>query len=121
MHEAAKGFLRHLSDKKKRDYHQTKWDGMSEFFKAKDVDAVDSPFLMTLVDRLRKRKGKENTESTVHKYLVTTRRILKFSIRKGWLKTVPLFPELGTIVANPRPWFEEDQWKRLVEEAEERV
>jgi integrase len=118
MHEAAKSFIRSIRNAKRRDNHQTKWDGMSQLFTATDVDAVDSPFLMTVVERLRDREIKENS---VHKYLVTCRRILKHSIGKGWIKTMPLFPDLEKIESNPRPWLEPHEWKKLQEEAEERV
>jgi integrase len=121
--QAAKSFIRRIPDEKRRKYHQVKWDGMSQYFKGIDVDMVDSPWLVRFVDKLRDRKNGDNPikEITVHKYLVTTRKVMKFSIRQGWIKTMPLFPELDKMKPNPRPWFEPDEWSRLLEEAEERV
>jgi hypothetical protein len=58
---------------------------------------------------------------TVAKDLVTIRLVLISAVEEGWLTALPVFPRLGKLDANPRPWFTHEQWKLLIEYAEERV
>jgi integrase len=58
---------------------------------------------------------------TLAKDFVTIRLILRHAVEEGWLTALPVFPRVGKLDANPRPWLEPEQWKKLQEEAEERI
>ena len=125
MHDAAKHFLRYgvraATPEKtaaKRKYHEAKWDAVGDFFRAMDVDAVTTPVLKSL-QRWEKRAHVKPI--TVRKYYVTIRLILRHAVEEGWLTTLPVFPRVGKVESNPRPWFEPDQWVQLQEEAIERI
>lgn len=116
MHEGAKTFIADIRKPVRKAYHQQKWDGISDFFKAVDVDAVDTPLLKKFM-----RWRTDVKPITVAKDLVTIRQILRHAVEEGWLKTLPVFPRVGKLDSNPRPWLEPDDWRKLQEEAEERI
>jgi integrase len=118
MHEAAKDFIKGIRKPVTREYHAKVWSAISDFFKAVDVDAIDTPLLKKFV---RWRRGQDVTESTVSKSLVTIRVILRHAVEEGWLDKLPVFPRLEKIETNPRPWLEASEWAGLLRTAEERI
>lgn len=125
MHDAAQHFLRYgirastpTKTEAKHKYHKAKWHAVSDFFKAMDVDAVTTPVLKAF---MRWDKRSHVKPITVRKYFVTIRLILRHAVEEGWLTVLPVFPRVGTVESNPRPWFEPDQWRHLQDEAIERM
>ena len=114
MHAAAKDFIKGIRKPVRKEYHEDKWNAISDFFKAVDVDAVDTPLLKKF---LRWRRGQDVSESTVAKSLVTIRLVLRHSVEEGWLDKLPLFPKLEKIETNPRPWLEASEWAAPPEES----
>jgi integrase len=122
MHEAAKGFIRDIRGGSpdrtaaKKLYHQTKFEAIAPFFKAVDVDAVDTPLLKKFV------RWREDVKPiTVAKDFSTLRLILRQAVEEGWISSIPVFPCLGKLDANPRPWLEPPEWADLQDYARERI
>lgn len=124
MKEAAKSFLADLSKPVTKSYHTVKWNAISEFFRAVDLDAVTTPLLKEFI-RWRKQRaqklGRTLTAHTIHKDFVTIRRILHHAVEQGWLDKLPVFPKQERIEANPRPWLDIDEWHTLQSVAKERI
>jgi integrase len=116
MHEAAKSFIRDIRKPVRRRFYAKTWSAIGPFFQAVDVDAVDTPLLKKL---MRWRSGVKPI--TLAKDFVTVRQILRYSIEEGWLTYLPVFPRVGKLDANPRPWFTPEQWARLLDVANERI
>jgi integrase len=122
MHEAAKSYLRHIRagtperTAKRRDYHQKKWDTISSFFQAVDVDALDTPLLKKFMHARHDVKP-----ITLAKDFCTLRLIIRHSVEEGWRTSLPLFPRVGKLDSNPNPWFTHEQWQHLLDVAQKRV
>ena len=71
-----------------------------------DYNAVDA-FLDELKDE------RNLSQSTLKKYVVTIRKVLKEAERDGLIVGVPSFPRIKS-ADNPRPWFTPDQYKHLL-------
>jgi len=116
MHEAAKSFITDIRKPVRKLSHQWKWDAISPFFQAVDVDAVDTPLLKKFM-----RTRSDVKPITLAKDFVTLRLILRHAVEEGWLTRLPVFPRVGKLDANPRPWFTADQWAHLIAVAEARI
>lgn len=124
MWKAAEGFLATLDDPEKQNDYRKKWNAIRDFFRDQDVADVTSPVLNDFVKRRRAQKfrGKNISNSTIHKGLVTIRQILKWSILEGLVSTgLPLFPKAGKIKPNARPWLERNEWAHLQKVAQKRI
>jgi integrase len=122
MGEAAKKFLADIQKPVTKAFYELQWSVISPYFKTMDLDAVTTPVLKEFL-RWRQRTGTRGPVKphTLHKNLVCVRRILRWSAEEGWLDRLPVFPELDTIVANPRPWLDPDEWQTLQRVAKERI
>jgi hypothetical protein len=124
VRQAAESFLADLTKPVTKRYHTAKWNAISDFFKAVDVDAVTTPLLKDFV-RWRKQRAEQQKRSvkahTIHKDFVTIRRILHHAVEEGWLDRMPVFPKQERIDANPRPWLDVDEWKTVQRVAKERI
>jgi integrase len=116
MHHAAKSFVAEIRKPARQRNHQMKWDAISLFFQAVDVDSVDTPMLKRFM-----RTRKSIKPITLAKDFVTIRLILRHAVEEGWLTHMPVFPRVGKLDTNPRPWFTAEQWKHLIAVAEERI
>jgi integrase len=122
--EAAKSFIRDIragnpaKTAAKQKYHQTKWNVISDFFtkRALDVDAVTTPVLKEFM-----RWRSDVKPITLAKDFVTIRLTLRHAVEEGWIASIPVFPRVGKLDANPRPWLTPEQWALVQEQAEERV
>lgn len=122
MGEAAKGFLADLTKPVTRASYEVQWSVISPYFKTLDVDAVTTPVLKEFM-RWRQRTGTRGPVKphTLHKNFVCVRRILRYAAEEGWLDRLPVFPKVGTIEANPRPWLDPDEWQTLQRVAKDRI
>lgn len=124
MWDVAEGFLSSVEKEQKQKDYRVKWNKVREYFTAMDVADVSSK---TLNDFIKWRKaqvtasGTRISNHTVHKDLVTIRQVLKWAAYEKLIGSIPVFPPAGKIEANPRPWLEPDEWKRLQQAAKERI
>ena len=121
VRQAAEGFLADLKKPTKRTFYTTRWNVIREFFKTVDVDAVNTPLLKEFLRWRHQHARCPLKDHTLHKDLVTIRRILKHAIDEGWINALPKFPTLDKIEPNPRPWLDPDEWKTLQRIAKERI
>lgn len=104
--------------------HRTKWYAVRDFFKDLDVAEVDSKVLNDFVKARRStitRYGTAVSKVTIKKNLSVLHQMLKWANRERLIEQVPIFPPLGRIETNPRPWFEREEWQTLQRVARERM
>ena len=121
---AARLYFNSLDNPSKRQNAEERWNGIRDFFRDMDVADVGSKVLRQFLDKRRDTAAKREktlTASTLHKDLVVIRQILKAAVLEEWIPTVPMFPSVGRIPANPRPWLDQDEWLALRRKAKERI
>jgi hypothetical protein len=110
--------------KAKRAYAEMKWSTIAPFWRAIEVAAVDTPKLKEFVAWRKRHKTRDNERvknHTVHKDMILLRQILRYAVEEGQLTQLPLFPKVGKIESNPRPWLTPAEWKNLLAVSEIRI
>jgi integrase-like protein len=79
------------------------------FFRTMDVSQITK---QTITDYLGSLNDRHLSKSTRNKHIVVIRKVLKHAADAGILKALPRFPTIG-IDANPRSWFDRDEYKTL--------
>jgi site-specific recombinase XerD len=79
------------------------------FFRTMDVSQITK---QTITDYLGSLNDRQLSKSTRNKHIVVIRKVLKHAADAGILKALPRFPTIG-IDANPRSWFDRDEYKKL--------
>ncbi|HPW21173.1 MAG TPA: hypothetical protein PLE61_10205 [Vicinamibacterales bacterium] len=121
---AARLYFNSLDNSGKRANAEERWKGIRDFFRDMDVADVGSKVLRQFLERRRDEASKRKrslTASTLHKDLVLIRQVLKAAVLEEWISVLPMFPSVGKIPANPRPWLDQDEWKTLQRKARERI
>jgi hypothetical protein len=124
MFRAARLYFNSLDKPSKRENAEERWNGIRDFFRDMDVVDVGSKALRQFLEKRRNAAAKRQkplTASTLHKDLVVIRQILKAAVLEEWIPAVPMFPSVGRIPANPRPWLDQDEWKAFQRKAKERI
>lgn len=85
------------------------------FFKGYAIKDINYDVLSRFVEKMREDKI---SPSTMNRYLVSVRQILKHAVKKELLDALPIFPTV-TAKDNPRPWFNEAEYETLKKVAEE--
>lgn len=83
------------------------------FFKNYALKDINYTVLSGFVNSMRKA---DCSASTIQRNLVSVRQILKHAIKLDLLESLPIFPAVSH-KDNPRPWFNEDDYKLLKETA----
>jgi hypothetical protein len=121
MLAVAEGFLSSVEKESTRKNHRVKWNRIKGFFDTFEVEDVTSKTLNDFI-KWRRTDGKTRVVNhTIRKDLVTIRRILKWAAYERLIDAVPSIPPAGKVEANPRPWFEEEEWKTLKAAAKQRI
>ena len=88
-------------------------NGLKAFFGKQDVTSITTARIREyLVFAEEQSKKGELSASTRAKHLVTLNQILKGAYEKQLLVSLPLMPKQKT-VDNPRPWFDQDEYRKL--------
>ncbi len=83
------------------------------FFGTTGVASVTSAMLDDYVEQLGDRKL---SPATISRYLVVIRKVLKEALKRGFIRSLPLFPTIKR-KDNPRPYFTLDEHQKLLETA----
>ena len=87
------------------------------FFKQYTLKDINYSTISKFVAEMRKNGC---SPSTINRHLVSVRQILKHAIKLELLGALPIFPTV-TAKDNPRPWFDEAEYKLLKSKAEEAI
>lgn len=87
------------------------------FFKQYSLRDVNYAVLSQFVASLRKDGV---SASTINRYLVAVRQVLKHAVKLDLIDAIPIFPSV-TVKDNPRPWFSDAEYKLLKEKSKELV
>jgi hypothetical protein len=107
-------------------YADGKWSPIAGFWRTQRLSTINAATFREFYAWRRKnfRKfGKQHqlSNSTLHKDKILIRQFLNHAIDKGWLSSLPLIPKSGKIVANPRPWFDAQEWRKLTAVSRKRM
>ncbi len=83
------------------------------FFGTTGVASVTSAMLDDYVEQLGDRKL---SPATISRYLVVIRKVLKEALKRGFIRSLPLFPTIKR-KDNPRPYFTLDEHQKLLDTA----
>ncbi|MFP6708399.1 MAG: phage integrase SAM-like domain-containing protein [Alphaproteobacteria bacterium] len=79
----------------------------NKFIKQVDYNLIDN-----FLDELH--NDRNLAQSTLKKYVILVRKVLKEAEREGVINYIPTLPVVKR-VDNPRPWFKPDEYKRLLD------
>lgn len=108
----------------KRDYAETKWNAIENFWRTREVDDVTPQTFREFYKWRRTKRTRLGTvvkNHTLHKYMMVIRQVLKYAIEEGHLAHLPIIPPPGKIDANPRPWLRRHEWDHVMAVSLERV
>lgn len=101
-----------------RNYHDTRKlvdakNGLKAHFIKRDISAITTADVRDYMVFAEEQSSKGSlSASTRSKHLVTLNLIMKYAYEKGLITTLPLMPKQRT-VDNPRPWFDNREYRRL--------
>ena len=94
---------------------------LNKFFANMEVSSIDTQKIVDYIEA-RTNLAKEPVKIKTVKYdLIALRLVLKYCILKKWIDALPLFPQTKREPTNPRPWFELDEWKKLLKQSRVRI
>ena len=76
------------------------------------ISKIDYNSVDIFIDELRTERNL--SVSTLKKYIVCIRKVLKEAEREGIINFVPKLPTIKAENANPRPWFSPEEYKQLL-------
>ena len=85
------------------------------FFGTMDVSQITK---QTIGEYLASLNDRHLSKSTRNKHVGVIRKVLKHACDSGVLKSLPAFPTIG-MDANPRSWFDRDEYRKLRETAKQ--
>jgi integrase len=106
---------------KRRGRVKERWGPIASFWRALLVKEIDARTFREFYKWRRRGQGGRVVAHTLHKDVSLIRQLLKHAAEHGTIERLPTIPAVGRIIANPRPWLTPDEWKRLIETAEQRI
>lgn len=108
----------------KRPYHETKWGAVGPFWRAVVIaDITPQIFRDYFLQRRRveTQYGEPPGNGTLHKDIILLRLILNHAVEEGHIEQLPIIPNPGEILPNPRPWLSRQEWDHLCRVSTKRV
>jgi integrase len=107
--------------KQKAPYAEQKWSPIADFWRTLLVRDITPQTFREFYTWRRSRSKPAVSNHTLHKDVVLIRQVLKFALEQEQIERLPVIPRIGPIVANPRPWLNNEEWERLQEVARDRA
>jgi len=93
-------------------------DGVLTYFGKRDIGSITTADLRDYLKLIDDNRTKPLSPGTKNKHIIVIRKVLRTAYEDGAIDVIPPTPQVPR-KDNPRPWFDEDDYSRLLKTARE--